>query len=74
MGDESSVPTTWNSEPFWLVYKVLIVSDILVFALVTFACCQAGRSSKRQLVLLPGGIERHLKVKTCSVSDKHIRT
>uniref|UniRef100_A0A3P8YKD7 MyTH4 domain-containing protein n=1 Tax=Esox lucius TaxID=8010 RepID=A0A3P8YKD7_ESOLU len=28
----------------------------------------AGRSSKRQLFLLPGGIERHLKVKTCSVA------
>nr|XP_046189969.1 unconventional myosin-XV isoform X1 [Oncorhynchus gorbuscha] len=28
----------------------------------------AGRSSKRQLFLLPGGIERHLKIKTCSVS------
>lgn len=29
---------------------------------------QAGRSAKRQLFLLPGGIERHLKIKTCSVS------
>ena len=29
---------------------------------------KAGRSSKRQLFLLPGGIERHLKIKTCSVS------
>lgn len=28
---------------------------------------QAGRSAKRQLFLLPGGIERHLKIKTCSV-------
>ncbi|XP_063042858.1 unconventional myosin-XV [Engraulis encrasicolus] len=28
----------------------------------------AGRSSKRQVFLLPGGIERHLKIKTCSVS------
>ncbi|KAL7830561.1 hypothetical protein SRHO_G00316880 [Serrasalmus rhombeus] len=28
----------------------------------------AGRSSKRQLFLLPGGIERHLKIKTCSVA------
>uniref|UniRef100_A0A8C3J967 Myosin XVA n=1 Tax=Calidris pygmaea TaxID=425635 RepID=A0A8C3J967_9CHAR len=28
----------------------------------------AGRSAKRQLFLLPGGIERHLKIKTCSVS------
>ncbi|KAL8175330.1 UNVERIFIED_CONTAM: hypothetical protein K2H54_019756 [Gekko kuhli] len=28
----------------------------------------AGRSSKRQLVLLPGGIEKHLKIKTCSVA------
>ncbi|MBN3312141.1 MYO15 protein, partial [Atractosteus spatula] len=28
----------------------------------------AGRSSKRQLFLLPGGIERHLKIKTCSIS------
>ncbi|KAM8842059.1 uncharacterized protein myo15ab isoform 4-T5 [Synchiropus picturatus] len=28
----------------------------------------AGRSSKRQLVLLPGGMERHVKIKTCSVS------
>ncbi|XP_078145991.1 unconventional myosin-XV [Centroberyx gerrardi] len=28
----------------------------------------AGRSSKRQLFLFPGGIERHLKVKTCSVA------
>ncbi|KAF4074065.1 hypothetical protein AMELA_G00250400 [Ameiurus melas] len=27
----------------------------------------ASRSSKRQLFLLPGGIERHLKIKTCSV-------
>ncbi|KTF89107.1 hypothetical protein cypCar_00017471, partial [Cyprinus carpio] len=27
----------------------------------------AGRSSKRQLFLFPGGIERHLKIKTCSV-------
>ncbi|XP_067859862.1 unconventional myosin-XV [Heptranchias perlo] len=27
----------------------------------------AGRSSKRQLFLLPGNIERHLKIKTCSV-------
>ncbi|XP_028287990.1 unconventional myosin-XV [Parambassis ranga] len=28
----------------------------------------AGRSSKRQLLLFPGGIERHVKVKTCSVA------
>ncbi|KAL6102536.1 myo15a [Pungitius sinensis] len=28
----------------------------------------AGRSSKRQVFLLPGGIERHLKIKTCSVA------
>ncbi|XP_075371760.1 unconventional myosin-XV [Mycteria americana] len=28
----------------------------------------AGRSAKRQLFLLPGGIERHLKIKTCSVA------
>ncbi|XP_077381905.1 unconventional myosin-XV [Festucalex cinctus] len=28
----------------------------------------AGRSSKRQLVLFPGGLERHVKIKTCSVS------
>ncbi|XP_062999566.1 unconventional myosin-XV [Elgaria multicarinata webbii] len=28
----------------------------------------AGRSSKRQLFLLPGGIEKHLKIKTCSVA------
>ncbi|XP_077591330.1 unconventional myosin-XV [Stigmatopora nigra] len=28
----------------------------------------AGRSSKRQLFLLPGGLERHLKIKTCSVA------
>ncbi|XP_076846163.1 unconventional myosin-XV [Brachyhypopomus gauderio] len=28
----------------------------------------AGRSSKRQLFLLPGGTERHLKIKTCSVA------
>ncbi|XP_034452723.1 unconventional myosin-XV [Hippoglossus hippoglossus] len=28
----------------------------------------AGRSSKRQLVLFPGGIERHVKIKTCSVA------
>uniref|UniRef100_A0A6I8Q197 Myosin XVA n=1 Tax=Xenopus tropicalis TaxID=8364 RepID=A0A6I8Q197_XENTR len=28
----------------------------------------AGRSSKRQLFLLPGGVERHLKIKTCSVA------
>ncbi|XP_061605715.1 unconventional myosin-XV isoform X2 [Phyllopteryx taeniolatus] len=28
----------------------------------------AGRSSKRQLFLLPGGMERHLKIKTCSVA------
>ncbi|XP_063171131.1 unconventional myosin-XV [Candoia aspera] len=28
-----------------------------------------GRSSKRQLFLLPGGIERHLKIKTCSVAQ-----
>ncbi|GLD52115.1 unconventional myosin-XV-like protein, partial [Lates japonicus] len=26
----------------------------------------AGRSSKRQLFLFPGGIERHVKIKTCS--------
>uniref|UniRef100_A0A672MFI2 MyTH4 domain-containing protein n=1 Tax=Sinocyclocheilus grahami TaxID=75366 RepID=A0A672MFI2_SINGR len=31
-------------------------------------CFQAGRSSKRQLFLFPGGIERHLKIKTCSVA------
>lgn len=31
---------------------------------------QAGRSAKRQLFLLPGGIERHLKIKTCSVSQR----
>uniref|UniRef100_A0A674HED1 MyTH4 domain-containing protein n=1 Tax=Taeniopygia guttata TaxID=59729 RepID=A0A674HED1_TAEGU len=30
----------------------------------------AGRSAKRQLFLLPGGIERHLKIKTCSVSRR----
>uniref|UniRef100_A0A8C2YKT7 Unconventional myosin-XV n=1 Tax=Chinchilla lanigera TaxID=34839 RepID=A0A8C2YKT7_CHILA len=29
---------------------------------------QAGRSSKRQLFLLPGGLERHLKIKTCTVA------
>ncbi|MCI4393509.1 hypothetical protein PGIGA_G00158100 [Pangasianodon gigas] len=28
----------------------------------------AGRSSKRQLFLFPGGIERHLKIKTCTVA------
>ncbi|XP_077460372.1 unconventional myosin-XV [Stigmatopora argus] len=28
----------------------------------------AGRSSKRQLFLFPGGLERHVKIKTCSVS------
>ncbi|XP_069666522.1 unconventional myosin-XV [Haliaeetus albicilla] len=28
----------------------------------------AGRSAKRQLFLLPGGIEKHLKIKTCSVA------
>uniref|UniRef100_A0A3B3SW88 Uncharacterized protein n=1 Tax=Paramormyrops kingsleyae TaxID=1676925 RepID=A0A3B3SW88_9TELE len=28
----------------------------------------AGRSSKRQLILIPGGIERHLKIKTCTVA------
>uniref|UniRef100_A0A3Q3FDM7 Myosin XVAb n=1 Tax=Kryptolebias marmoratus TaxID=37003 RepID=A0A3Q3FDM7_KRYMA len=28
----------------------------------------AGRSSKRQLFLFPGGIERHAKIKTCSVA------
>ncbi|XP_019512178.1 PREDICTED: unconventional myosin-XV [Hipposideros armiger] len=28
----------------------------------------AGRSSKRQLFLLPGGLERHLKIKTCAVA------
>lgn len=33
-----------------------------------FVLLQAGRSSKRQLVLFPGGIERHVKIKTCSVS------
>uniref|UniRef100_UPI00398E9BF8 unconventional myosin-XV-like isoform X2 n=1 Tax=Pristiophorus japonicus TaxID=55135 RepID=UPI00398E9BF8 len=27
----------------------------------------AGRSSKRQVFLLPGNVERHLKIKTCSV-------
>jgi len=34
---------------------------------------QAGRSAKRQLFLLPGGIERHLKIKTCSVSRSGAR-
>ncbi|ETE72195.1 Myosin-XV, partial [Ophiophagus hannah] len=33
----------------------------------------AGRSSKRQLFLLPGGIERHLKIKTCSVAQDVIQ-
>lgn len=33
-----------------------------------FVLPQAGRSSKRQLFLFPGGIERHVKIKTCSVS------
>ncbi|XP_078022725.1 unconventional myosin-XV [Epinephelus lanceolatus] len=28
----------------------------------------AGRSSKRQLFLFPGGIERHVKIKTCSIA------
>ncbi|KAA0722587.1 Unconventional myosin-XV [Triplophysa tibetana] len=28
----------------------------------------AGRSSKRQLFLFPGGTERHLKIKTCTVA------
>uniref|UniRef100_A0A3P9MS43 MyTH4 domain-containing protein n=1 Tax=Poecilia reticulata TaxID=8081 RepID=A0A3P9MS43_POERE len=28
----------------------------------------AGRSSKRQLFLFPGGIERHVKIKTCTVA------
>ncbi|TKS68505.1 Unconventional myosin-XV [Collichthys lucidus] len=28
----------------------------------------AGRSSKRQLFLFPGGIERHAKIKTCSIA------
>uniref|UniRef100_A0A8C5WPA3 MyTH4 domain-containing protein n=1 Tax=Laticauda laticaudata TaxID=8630 RepID=A0A8C5WPA3_LATLA len=32
-----------------------------------------GRSSKRQLFLLPGGIERHLKIKTCSVAQDVIQ-
>lgn len=43
-------------------------SDVLLW-LAVFV--QAGRSSKRQLFLLPGGIERHLKIKTCSVSGTH---
>ncbi|KAG8145803.1 hypothetical protein E2320_012291 [Naja naja] len=33
----------------------------------------AGRSSKRQLFLLPGGIERRLKIKTCSVAQDVIQ-
>ncbi|XP_029361674.1 unconventional myosin-XV [Echeneis naucrates] len=28
----------------------------------------AGRSSKRQLFLFPGGLERHVKIKTCTVA------
>lgn len=32
-----------------------------------FVFPQAGRSSKRQLFLFPGGIERHVKIKTCTV-------
>uniref|UniRef100_A0A3Q3KAQ7 Myosin XVAb n=1 Tax=Monopterus albus TaxID=43700 RepID=A0A3Q3KAQ7_MONAL len=28
----------------------------------------AGRSSKRQLFLFPGGLERHVKIKTCSIA------
>ncbi|XP_028390179.1 unconventional myosin-XV [Phyllostomus discolor] len=28
----------------------------------------AGRTSKRQLFFLPGGLERHLKIKTCTVA------
>ncbi|XP_021103173.1 unconventional myosin-XV [Heterocephalus glaber] len=33
-----------------------------------FRAMLAGRSSKRQLFLLPGGLERHLKIKTCTVA------
>lgn len=39
-----------------------------------FVLLQAGRSSKRQLVLFPGGIERHVKIKTCTVSVPTIAT
>uniref|UniRef100_A0A4W3JGV5 Myosin XVA n=1 Tax=Callorhinchus milii TaxID=7868 RepID=A0A4W3JGV5_CALMI len=33
-----------------------------------FKAMLAGRSSKRQLFLLPGSVERHVKIKTCSVA------
>uniref|UniRef100_A0A8C2WAN1 MyTH4 domain-containing protein n=1 Tax=Cyclopterus lumpus TaxID=8103 RepID=A0A8C2WAN1_CYCLU len=35
---------------------------------VELKAVMAGRSSKRQLFLFPGGIERHVKIKTCSVA------
>lgn len=38
-------------------------------SLVSSSLFQAGRSSKRQLFLLPGGLERHLKIKTCTVCE-----
>lgn len=48
--------------PTCLVYVQSILNECV------FILPQAGRSSKRQLFLFPGGIERHVKIKTCSVS------
>lgn len=50
------------------------LSPFLSIRYIYICPLQAGRSSKRQLVLFPGGIERHVKIKTCSVSFPTIIT
>uniref|UniRef100_A0A673KTT2 MyTH4 domain-containing protein n=1 Tax=Sinocyclocheilus rhinocerous TaxID=307959 RepID=A0A673KTT2_9TELE len=46
--------------------EVLLFGSVCALNYNVHECFQAGRSSKRQLFLFPGGIERHLKFKTCS--------
>lgn len=50
------------------------LSPFLSIKCIYICPLQAGRSSKRQLVLFPEGIERHVKIKTCSVSFPTIIT
>lgn len=50
------------------------LSPFLSIRCIYICPLQAGRSSKRQLVLFPGGTERHVKIKTCSVSFPTIIT
>lgn len=66
------IPTGWSPWDSWGIWGLLW--GLAVQRAPPAPRCvlptQAGRSAKRQLFLLPGGIEKHLKIKTCSVSQR----